>query len=169
MTVEPAAPRRHDWDLGAYQARARAACFICGIVAGPLAADHHVVHRDGVGVVFLARYPVAWGQVLVAPVEHREQAVGDFTEDEYLALQRLVRRVSRAVEAAVPGERLYVLSLGSQAANAHVHWHLIRLPAGVPYPAQQAEMLTADKGWLEFDDGDLAALAAELAGALGTA
>ena len=36
-----------------------------------------------------------------------------------------------------PTERIYVLSLGSQQENAHVHWHVAALPPGVPYEDQQ--------------------------------
>lgn len=41
-----------------------------------------------------------------------------------------VYRVARAVEQVVPSERTYVLSLGSQQGNAHVHWHIAPLPPG---------------------------------------
>jgi diadenosine tetraphosphate (Ap4A) HIT family hydrolase len=90
------------------------------------------------------RYPTLAGYCLVAPVEHREGVVDDFTEDEYLALQRVVRRVGRAVSRAVPTERLYVLSLGSRDGNAHVHWHVAPLPPGVPYDDQQFRSLMVE-------------------------
>lgn len=40
--------------------------------------------RDDVGVVFLAKHPVVWGHLLVAPIEHREHVVGDSDHSEYL-------------------------------------------------------------------------------------
>ena len=81
------------------------------------------------------------GYTLVAPKEHREAVTGDFSEDEYAALQRVVWRVGEAVRRAVSAERLYLLSLGSKQGNAHVHWHVAPLPAGVPYEEQQLAAL----------------------------
>jgi ATP adenylyltransferase len=72
----------------------------------------------------------------VAPKEHRERVVDDFSDDEYPALQRVIHRVGRALSRAVPTERLYVLSLGSQEGNRHVHRHLAPLPPGVPFDKQ---------------------------------
>jgi diadenosine tetraphosphate (Ap4A) HIT family hydrolase len=154
--------QRVAWDLEAYVARVRAGCFVCELLAGESGYEHEVVWRDEVGVAFLAKYPVAWGHVLVAPIEHREHAVGDFGVDEHLDLQRLVHRVGIALSAVVETERLYVLSLGSQQGNRHVHWHLVPLPPGVPYEDQQTELFDPDRGWHEFEPDALAALARAL-------
>ena len=125
--------------LGAasYVARGRATCFVCATVARDPDYDHHLVYEDDDAVGFLARWPMLWGHVLVAPKQHRERVVEDFDVEEYLRLQAVVRRVGRAVSRAVPCERLYVLSLGSQQLNRHVHWHVAPLPPGVPLPRQQ--------------------------------
>jgi histidine triad (HIT) family protein/ATP adenylyltransferase len=162
-----APPVRRPWDLEAYRARAQAACFICELLAGRPGYEHHMIHRDEVGVAFLARYPVTEGHVLVAPVDHREEVVEDVDEERYVALQRLVHRVGRAVAAVVPHERMYVLSFGSQAANAHVHWHVVPLPPGLPYEEQQAAFVEAAAGWLAFAEGDLAELAGRVRAELG--
>jgi diadenosine tetraphosphate (Ap4A) HIT family hydrolase len=75
---------------------------------------------------------------MVCPKEHREQATADFSAEEYLALQRAVlHRVAEAVREEVGAERMYVLTLGSNQGNAHVHWHVVPLPPGVPYEEQQ--------------------------------
>jgi histidine triad (HIT) family protein len=125
-------------DLTAYTTRVRTGpCFVCGIVAGAADQPEEVLHRDGLTITFLARPGVLPGHTLVAPVRHLEGVVADFGEDEYAALQRRVWQVGRAVSAAVSTERLYVLSLGSQQGNRHVHWHLVPLPPGVPYAEQQ--------------------------------
>ena len=86
---------------------------------------------------------------------------GDFTVDS-LELQRLVFRVGEAVRRAVPTERLYVLSLGSQSGNRHVHWHLAPLPSGVPYEEQQVEALRLERGELHLSEQELAELAASI-------
>ena len=41
--------------------------------------------------------------------------------------------VAGAVSEVVPTGRVYSLSLGSRQGNAHLHWHVAPLPAGVPY------------------------------------
>jgi diadenosine tetraphosphate (Ap4A) HIT family hydrolase len=56
---------------------------------------------------------------------------------EYLSLQRLVYQVGEALRGELPTERLYIMSLGSQSGNRHVHWHVAPLPPGVPYAEQQ--------------------------------
>lgn len=71
-----------------------------------------------------------------------------------------MHEVGTAVAAVVPTERLYVLSLGSQQGNAHVHWHLVPLPRGVPYPDQQFALV--DLARLGVPAADTTALAADL-------
>ncbi|TQS43110.1 HIT family protein [Cryptosporangium phraense] len=141
----------------------RRACFVCELLAGSPAYLHHVVHRDDLAVVFLSRFPSLWGHVLVAPVAHHEHVIGDFDLDSYLALQRRVHAVGSALTAAVRCERLYVLSLGSQQGNRHVHWHLVPLPPGTPYDEQQIAALGADRGYLDVPDGAMADLANAIA------
>jgi diadenosine tetraphosphate (Ap4A) HIT family hydrolase len=111
--------------------------------------------------------PAVYGHVLVAPLAHREGVIADFTEPEYLGLQRTVRRVGDAVQKVVQCERLYVLSLGSQAANAHVHWHLVPCPPGLPYKMQQVNLLLVDRdGYVALSFEEMAALASTLRGAI---
>jgi ATP adenylyltransferase len=100
--------------------------------------------------------------VIVAPREHREQVTGDFTEDEFVALQRVLHRVAEAVRRAVPTERLYLLSLGSQQGNRHVHWHVAPLPPGVPFEQQQLAALSWEDGILELSDEERGELAARI-------
>jgi diadenosine tetraphosphate (Ap4A) HIT family hydrolase len=125
-----------------------------------------VFYEDEVAIAFLSRYPTLYGYCLVAPREHREQVTADFTELQYLALQKVVWRVGRALTRVVPTERLYVLSLGSQQANRHVHWHVVPLPPGVPLPEQQFRALDrAD--YLDIPESELTDLATRLRSELG--
>lgn len=158
--------RRVDWDVAAYLERVRAGCFVCEMLAGSPGHEHHVVHQDDVAVAFLAKYPVVRGHVLVAPIEHREHVVGDFSSSDYMSLQRVVHAVGGALTATVPTERLYVVSLGSQQGNRHVHWHLVPLPPGVPYEEQQIAFLAEARGWLQFDPDEMEALATALRAAM---
>jgi ATP adenylyltransferase len=116
-------------------------CFICEFVDGNSEHFHHMVYEDEETVAFLDKYPTLYGYVIVAPREHREHVTGDFTESEYLRLQQVIHRVGEAIRQVVPTERLYVLSLGSQQANRHVHWHLAPLPPGIPFDEQQYRAL----------------------------
>ena len=70
--------------------------------------------------------------------------------------------VAEGVRAALDPERVYVLSLGSQAANAHVHWHVAPLPVGIPFEEQQLVALSWERGILDLADADMAALAERL-------
>ncbi|MCI0396065.1 MAG: HIT family protein [Chloroflexi bacterium] len=160
---------RRMMDVAAYEERIRTGpCFICRIIArDPNYYDnHHMIYEDETAVVFLNKYPTLYGYVLVAPREHREQVTGDFSPTEYLALQQLIHRVGEAVRQVVPTERLYILSLGSQQGNRHVHWHLAPLPPGVPFAEQQLVALQAEQGYLELPREEMASLAARIRQAL---
>lgn len=102
------------------------------------------------------------GYSIVAPKRHVERLVDDMSLEEYLGLQRVVYRVARATSAAVPTERVYVLSLGSQQGNAHVHWHVAPLPPGVPYEQQQFHAVMAENGVLEVTAVQQDAIAAAI-------
>jgi diadenosine tetraphosphate (Ap4A) HIT family hydrolase len=143
-------------------------CFICELIAGNPDFHHHVIYEDESAIAFLDAYPSLYGYVLVAPREHREHVTGDFTADEYLQLQTLVYRVGEAVRTVVPTERLYILSLGSQQGNRHVHWHLAPLPPGVPFEQQQLAALDTNTR-LELTEEELTDLAERLRAALAQA
>jgi len=134
-------------------------CFVCSILAGHPDYPHHDVYEDADTIAFLARWPVLLGHCLVAPKRHAEDWVHDLSEQEFLALQRVVHKVARALAASVPTERMYSLCLGSQQGNAHLHWHIAPLPPGVPYEQQQLRALSADRGILDMGDRSQAALA----------
>jgi diadenosine tetraphosphate (Ap4A) HIT family hydrolase len=161
--------RRVDFDVERYAERVRAGpCFVCGIVCGDEAfAAHHVVFRDEQHIAFLPRFHVLRGYVLVAPIEHREAVAADFSLAEYLALQAVVHRVGRALSVTMPTERIYILSLGSQQENSHVHWHVAALPPGVPYEEQQFHALMAEtKGVLALTDDEQRQLAERITEAI---
>jgi len=143
----------------------RGRCFVCEIVAG-VREDQAVIFRDDLCIAFLAKWPTLLGYTLVAPLEHRTDVVGGFTEDEYAEFQRRIHRIGRAISASVPTERLYVLTLGSHQGNAHVHWHLAALPPAVAYREQQYASLMHENGYLDVPEADQAALARQIYGHL---
>lgn len=78
-----------------------------------------------------------------------------------------MRRVGEAVRRVTNPERLYILSLGSQQANSHVHWHVAPLPPGVPLEAQQFVALDVTRaGVLRLSDDEMAHLARRIREAL---
>jgi diadenosine tetraphosphate (Ap4A) HIT family hydrolase len=151
--------RRVDFDAVRRELAGR--CFICELLAGNPEYAHHVVYEDDQAIAFLQRFQTVLGYALVAPKEHREDVVGDFSEGEYVALQAVIRRVGLALGEAVPTERLYVLSLGSKQGNAHVHWHLVPLPPGVPFEQQQLAAIDTDLGF-DLSEEELEELAARI-------
>ena len=159
---------RRPFDLPAYLSLVRdRPCFICGLASGDPAFAHPIIHRDDRFIAFLNRFPTLPGYVLVAPLEHREQATGDFELKEYLALQTLIHDIAEALRTVTPTERIYILSLGSQQGNAHVHWHVAALPPDTPFEMQQFAALDAERaGVIDTPAHEAEALAARLAGAL---
>jgi hypothetical protein len=82
------------------------------------------------------------------------------------------RGVPRAATPGVPGARggppgaahrtAYLMSLGSQSGNRHVHWHGAPLPPGVPDREQQLAALSWERGVVALPDHDMADLAGRL-------
>lgn len=152
-------------DLAAYERRVRDnPCFICGIVNG--SEDHAVFYEDADHIAFVGKYPTLYGHVLVSPKQHLEHVVRDLPLDMYLSLQTVLHRVARAVEAVVPSERTYLLSLGSQQGNSHLHWHVAPLPPGTPYAEQQHHALMAENGVIPWSREQAEELAQRLRAAL---
>ena len=121
-----------------------------------------MIYEDPEVLVFLNRYPTLLGYTLVCPRHHVERVVGDLDEESYLHLQRWVYRVGQAVQQVVPTERLYVLSLGSQQGNRHVHWHVAPLPPGVAYHEQQLDALNMTRGVLPVPHEQMLELAQQI-------
>jgi diadenosine tetraphosphate (Ap4A) HIT family hydrolase len=155
--------------MAGYLRRARSGtCFICACLAGDPEYAHEIVYDDGEHVAFLNRYPTLYGYVLVAPREHVEHVIRDLDLDAYLRMQAVVHRVGRAVETVVPSERTYLLSLGSQQGNGHIHWHIAPLAPGTPFEQQQFYALMAENGVIAWSDEQAADLADRLRAALET-
>ncbi|MFI5719822.1 HIT family protein [Nocardia sp. NPDC051750] len=130
-------------DVNAYVDRIQAdnaagRCFICELADEQSTRKRETVaYRDEHCVVFFPPWPRLYGYCLLAPRRHVTGVVSDFTEDDYLALQRRIHRLGRVLTRITPTERLYVFSFGSMQGVAHVHWHLAPLPPGIPFREQQ--------------------------------
>jgi diadenosine tetraphosphate (Ap4A) HIT family hydrolase len=150
-------------DLATYSEQAQhGPCFICRLVAGDPAFAHEIVYENDQHLAFLDKWPVLPGKLLVVPKQHLEHVVTDLTEQDYLAMMRTVRLVALAAEDVLDGERTYLFSLGSQAGNSHLHWHIARLPQGVPYEQQQFNALAFTNGILAYTPAERADLADRL-------
>ncbi len=157
---------RQPFDLAGYTRDiAKRPCFICELVKGNPAYHHHVIHEDDETIIFLSKYPTLRGYALVCPKEHREDLAEDLPREDYLELQAKVHRLARALKREFDAERIYVLSLGSQLGNRHLHFHVVPLPKGVPYEEQQYHALMAEHGVLRLTDTEMAAMADQIANA----
>ncbi len=147
---------RQPLNLPEYLEQVAEGCFICRLAQDdPTLPAHGVIWRGNEAIAFLNRYPTVYGYVLVAPVAHVEHVTGDLTLHQYLALQRVVHAVAEAVRITLKPERVYVLSLGSRQANAHVHWHIVPCPPGLPLEQQQLTLLdTQERGFLRLTAED---------------
>ena len=155
-----------DMEAFHHDARTRP-CFVCEVVAGTNDRLQHIVYEDDEAIAFLDSYPRAYGYTLVSPKEHREQVTKDFTLEEYLGLQRVVFRTTEAVREEVGAERMYLYTFGSDQGIAHVHWHVVPLPTGVPYEDQQGAWAAWSKGVLDIPQEEMASLAARIAARMG--
>jgi diadenosine tetraphosphate (Ap4A) HIT family hydrolase len=155
--------------MEAYERRTRSGdCFICGIANGEreIRDVTHMIYEDAEVLIFLNRYPTLRGYSLVCPRRHIERVVSDVELQEYLDLQTWVYRVGRALEQTVPTERLYILTLGSQQGNSHIHWHVAPCPPGLAYRDQQFAALSMSRGILAISSKEMADLAAQIREAL---
>ena len=161
-------PDRGPVDVARYLEEAGEGCFICRLVKGdPGVLPHQVIWQDSQSIAFLDQFPAVYGHTLVAPVAHLEQVTGDLSLHRYLGLQRVVHAVAEAVRLALKPERVYLLSLGSQQAHAHIHWHVVPCPPGQPLELQEVALLDREKrGALRLAAGESEALACRLWGHL---
>ena len=161
-------PNRQKFDVEQYLKTVRdRPCFVCGLVSGDPGFAHHIVFEDDFAVAFLNKYPPLVGYVLVCPKAHLEQVTGDISPEDYLRLQAIVYAVSEALRTVLEVERIYILSLGSQSGNRHIHWHVAPLPPGVPFEHQQFAALDLERaGVLAMDEPEMTQLASKIAQAI---
>jgi diadenosine tetraphosphate (Ap4A) HIT family hydrolase len=67
----------------------------------------------------------------------------------------------------VGAKRMHLYTVGSNEGNAHVHWHIVPLPPGVPYDKQQGAWASWSSGVLEIPQEEMASLAARIGSRLG--
>ena len=153
------------YDLSRHVERSiKGPCFVCAYLGGHPDYGHESVYSDEHVVAFLSRYPTLLGYTIVAPRSHVVDVTGDYTL--FRRVTDVVHNVAEALKAVLPTERVYLMSLGSQQGNAHVHWHVAPLPPGVPYERQQFNAVMAENGVLDVTREERAALATRIRSAL---
>jgi len=100
-------------------------CIFCSIVAGEIPG--RIVHETDTTVAFLDANPLAPGHTLVVPKEHHgrlNDLDDDLAADVYDALQTLVPRIERAVDAPAT---TVAFNNGPAAGQEvpHVHGHVV--------------------------------------------
>lgn len=104
-------------------------CFLETYWAHPeLDREHHVILRDGHGMVLLNRYPYANGHLLVALGEGRPRLL-DYTPGQRSALWSLVETATDLMERALDPQGVNIGINQGRAAGAgipgHLHVHLV--------------------------------------------
>jgi ATP adenylyltransferase len=101
-------------------------CIFCRIRDGE--DPERVLAREDLAYVVLNKYPYSPGHVLVIPSRHAGD-LEDLTDDEALALQRLLRRSVKALrEEYAPHGFNIGMNLGRVAGAGvpdHLHWHVV--------------------------------------------
>jgi ATP adenylyltransferase len=104
------------------------ACFICRGVNETDDRANLLVHRSGLSVVVLNRFPYNNGHLLVAPNAHKGRP-DELTPEELLDLQLVLRRMLGVLEKRMTPDGFNVgLNLGKVAGAGlpgHLHWHIV--------------------------------------------
>jgi diadenosine tetraphosphate (Ap4A) HIT family hydrolase len=150
-------PRRVEFDEASYVAEIQEKqCFICRLVQGdPGLHLETIVSEDDACIAFLDRFPAFIGHTLVGPKRHVEDLLVDLSREEYLHLQAFTYRIGQALSRVLSPERVYLCSFGSIQLNAHVHFHIIPLPPGVPPDGAQAvAMIRPVTGFIALSENE---------------
>ena len=103
-------------------------CFICRGVTSSDDRENLLVHRSGLSVVVLNRFPYNNGHLLVAPVTHKGRPE-ELSHEELLDLQLVLRKMLGVLEKLMTPDGFNVgLNLGKVAGAGlpgHLHWHIV--------------------------------------------
>ncbi len=103
-------------------------CFLCRGASGSDDRANLLVHRSGLSVVVLNRFPYNNGHLLVAPKGHKGRP-DELTPDELLDLQLVLRDMLGVLDRVVAPDGYNVgLNLGKVAGAGlpgHLHWHIV--------------------------------------------
>jgi ATP adenylyltransferase len=128
-TAEPVAPHEYEFLPGADPQ-----CFICRAVAARDAngarpdRENLVVHRGGLSIVILNRFPYNNGHLLIAPQLHKGR-LDELAEVETNEVQQTVTTFVSKIERLMNAQGFNIgLNLGRAAGAGlpgHLHWHVV--------------------------------------------
>ena len=113
------------------------------------------VAADDKHYAFLDINPVARGHVLVIP-RREVDYIFDLDKEEYTGLMLFARRVAKAIEKAIPCERVGVAVVGLEVPHTHIHLLPINSEADMDFskthsfPAEEMQAI-ADAIAKEFE------------------
>ena len=123
------------------------------IVAGEIPS--YKIAEDDKHYAFLDINPVARGHVLVIP-RREVDYIFDLDKEEYTGLMLFARRVAKAIEKAIPCERVGVAVVGLEVPHTHIHLLPINSEADMDFskkhsfPAEEMQAI-ADAIAKEFE------------------
>mgnify|MGYP006096526839 FL=1 len=88
------------------------------IINGEIAA--HVIAEDEFCIAFLDVFPLVKGHVLIVPKVEVDN-VFDLDNETFSKLHLFSKKISNAVEKAIPCERIGVAIIGLEVPHAHIH------------------------------------------------
>lgn len=119
----------------------------------------HKVYEDDVALVMMDLFPQSRGHTLIVPKAPSRNLL-DADPSTLAAVMPVVQKVANAVKAATGADGIRVAQFNETPAGQtvfHLHFHVIPAYEGVPLGAH---------GGGKADDGELAALAKDIAAAL---
>ena len=139
-------PNRIKLDIDKYKKIAGKECFICNIVNGGDKRDEHVIIDENEHfIAFLNNYPTEAGHSLVCPKKHIRHIFKDLDDSQYIEFLKYAKKIGSAIQDALSPDRMYLVSVGSNELNDHVHFHLFPLPVNTPFDEQQFAALDHNK------------------------
>lgn len=119
----------------------------------------HKVYEDDVALVMMDLFPQSRGHTLIVPKAPSRNLL-DADPATLAAIMPVVQKVANAVKAATGADGIRVVQFNETPAGQtvfHLHFHIIPVYEGVPLGAH---------GGGKAEDGELAALAKDIAAAL---
>jgi hypothetical protein len=128
-------------DFKAIREELQGRCFICEMLVGNPEYQHHVVYEDERAVAFPNRYPSLYGDVFVAPKDHREQVTRDFSSTAdatthevptYRDLNAAIATIGDLVKCGQHSKRRQRCPLERRAPRQSAHTKGLHSNAGTP-------------------------------------
>ncbi|MCS5664057.1 MAG: HIT family protein [Flavobacteriales bacterium] len=109
------------------------------------------IAEDDNFLAFLDIFPLAKGHVLVIPKKETDY-IFDIQDQEYQDLWAFAKKVAKAIDQAIPCERVGVAVIGLEVPHAHIH--LI--------PLQSVEDINFSRPKLKLEPAELQAIAEKI-------